>query len=181
MHLRPLGSPTPDPDAPGRRRASTTTSPHGKPWGIDMVLYLLHEGIVDRRDAASAALLWLLGDRAAAGRRSSAPAISLVFIALTAVVLVVDLERPERFYYILTRPNWRSWMVWGAWFLTAHGALSDAVARAPDGSGCDAALLDCCCWPVDRVAVLATCVHRASCSRRAWRAISGRGRTPPST
>jgi formate-dependent nitrite reductase membrane component NrfD len=54
----------------------------------------------------------------------AAPAVSVVFIALTSVVLIADLERPERFYYILTRSNWRSWMVWGAYFLTAHGALS---------------------------------------------------------
>jgi formate-dependent nitrite reductase membrane component NrfD len=49
-----------------------------------------------------------------------------VFITLTAIVLIVDLERPERFYYILTRGNHRSWMVWGAYFLTGHGALSAA-------------------------------------------------------
>ena len=52
------------------------------------------------------------------------PAISLLFVTVTAVVLVVDLEQPQRFYYILVRPNWRSWMVWGAYFLTAHGALT---------------------------------------------------------
>jgi formate-dependent nitrite reductase membrane component NrfD len=56
----------------------------------------------------------------------AAPIVSLLFITLTAIVLIVDLERPERFYYILTRSNWRSWMVWGAYFLTAHGALSVA-------------------------------------------------------
>jgi len=39
---------------------------------------------------------------------------------------VVDLERPERFYYILTRPNWRSWLVWGTWFLIVHGTISAA-------------------------------------------------------
>jgi formate-dependent nitrite reductase membrane component NrfD len=50
----------------------------------------------------------------------------VIFVALTAVVLVVDLERPERFYYILTRSNWRSWLVWGSWFLTGHGATSGA-------------------------------------------------------
>ncbi|MBA3888436.1 MAG: polysulfide reductase NrfD, partial [Acidobacteria bacterium] len=57
-------------------------------------------------------------------------ALSLVFITLTAVVLIIDLERPERFYYILTRGNHRSWMVWGAYFLTAHGALSLAWLAA---------------------------------------------------
>src|SRR5213076_1863673 len=52
------------------------------------------------------------------------PAISLAFLVLTAIVLVADLDRPERFYYILVRPNWRSWMVWGAYFLTAQGVLT---------------------------------------------------------
>jgi formate-dependent nitrite reductase membrane component NrfD len=40
------------------------------------------------------------------------------------VVLVIDLERPERFFYILTRPNWTSWMARGAFLLTAHGATA---------------------------------------------------------
>jgi formate-dependent nitrite reductase membrane component NrfD len=43
---------------------------------------------------------------------------------LTAAVLVADLERPERFFYILTRPNWTSWMTRGAFILTAHGAIA---------------------------------------------------------
>src|SRR5262249_57949863 len=52
------------------------------------------------------------------------PAISLACLLLTTVLLVADLERPERFFYILVRPNWRSWLVWGAYFLTAQGVLT---------------------------------------------------------
>ena len=40
------------------------------------------------------------------------------------------LERPERFFYILIRPNWRSWMVWGAYFLTMQGAIGAAWIAA---------------------------------------------------
>jgi len=69
-------------------------------------------------------------------------------------VLVVDLERPERFYYILTRSNWRSWMVWGAWFLTAHGALS-ALWLALGWIGA-APALTLLAWPVAIMALLAT-------------------------
>ena len=47
-----------------------------------------------------------------------------MFAAGVAAVLVKDLERPERFFYILTRPNWTSWMARGAFLLTAHGALA---------------------------------------------------------
>jgi formate-dependent nitrite reductase membrane component NrfD len=52
------------------------------------------------------------------------PFLSLVFAMGTAVVLIVDLERPERFYYILTRPNWRSWLTRGAVLLTAHSVVA---------------------------------------------------------
>jgi Fe-S-cluster-containing dehydrogenase component/formate-dependent nitrite reductase membrane component NrfD len=121
VHLRPLGAPMPDPDRPGDARVDYDV-PHGKPWGIDMVLYLLFKAI-STGAMLVAAILWLLGFQGSLVT-IAAPAVSLVFITLTAVVLIVDLERPERFYYILTRSNWRSWMVWGAYFLTAHGAIS---------------------------------------------------------
>src|SRR5439155_1840929 len=42
--LRPLGSPTPDPSRPGDPRVDYDT-PHAKPWGLDMALYLLTKGI----------------------------------------------------------------------------------------------------------------------------------------
>jgi Fe-S-cluster-containing dehydrogenase component/formate-dependent nitrite reductase membrane component NrfD len=123
VHLRPIGSPSPDPDAPGDPRVDYDT-PHKKPWGIDMVLYLVFKAI-STGAMLVAALLWGLGQGGPLVT-FAAPVLSIVFVTLTAVVLIVDLERPERFYYILTRSNWRSWMVWGAYFLTGHGALSAA-------------------------------------------------------
>src|SRR5262249_2624160 len=73
------------------------------------------------------------------------PGISLGFLTLTAVILVADLERPARFYYILVRPNWRSWMVWGAYFLTAQGALTTLwLAAAAVGMQ---AVLRALIWP----------------------------------
>lgn len=67
---------------------------------------------------------------------------SVLFIGLTTLLLVVDLERPERFYTILIRPQWKSWLTRGAfllvgltvaaglWFLIEGGAALDA-ALAP--------------------------------------------------
>lgn len=121
VHLRPLGAPMPDPDAPGDPRVDYDV-PHGKPWGVDMVLYLVFKAIATGAMLMSALLWWLGFDGGIATMAGAA--LSLVFISLTAIVLIIDLERPERFYYILTRGNLRSWMVWGAYFLTAHGALS---------------------------------------------------------
>jgi formate-dependent nitrite reductase membrane component NrfD len=68
------------------------------------------------------AWLWLTGDRSPLVTLAG-PVVSLIFAMLTAVVLVIDLERPERFLYILTRPNWKSWLARGAFILTAHGGL----------------------------------------------------------
>ncbi len=151
VHLRPLGAPMPDPESPGDPRVDYDV-PHGKPWGIDMVLYLLFKAI-GTGAMLLAALLWWLGVDSPLVT-VAAPMISLIFVTLTAVVLVKDLERPERFYYILTRSNWRSWLVWGAYFLAAHGALS-AVWLASGWFGYRS-VLDLLVVPALVVAIMAT-------------------------
>ncbi|OFW11693.1 MAG: hypothetical protein A3H96_03255 [Acidobacteria bacterium RIFCSPLOWO2_02_FULL_67_36] len=151
VHLRPVGAPMPDVEDPGEPRVDYDV-PHGKPWGTDMVLYLLFKAI-STGAMLVAALLWRLGIDGPLATIAG-PALSIVFVSLTAIVLVIDLERPERFYYILTRSNWRSWMVWGAYFLTAHGALS-AVWLAAGWFGWDG-VLDWLVAPAVVVAVLAT-------------------------
>ena len=120
-HLRPTGSPDPDPLRPGDPRVDYDV-PHARAWGFDLVLYLVAKGVSTGAMFLSA-LLWLLGDRSPLVSFAG-PFLSLVFALGTAVVLIVDLERPERFYYILTRPNWRSWLTRGAVLLTAHGAIA---------------------------------------------------------
>ncbi|MBV7336988.1 polysulfide reductase NrfD [Chloroflexi bacterium TSY] len=42
---------------------------------------------------------------------------SLLFIGITTGLLVYDLEKPELFLTILTRPQWRSWLTRGAFIL----------------------------------------------------------------
>jgi Fe-S-cluster-containing dehydrogenase component/formate-dependent nitrite reductase membrane component NrfD len=150
--LRPLGSPTPDPSRPGDPRVDYDT-PHEKPWGFDMALYLLTKGIATGALLLTA-ILWWLGDRSPLTRLVG-PAVSLVFITGTALLLVVDLERPERFYYILVRPNWRSWMVWGAYFLTAHGAISGVWIAA--GWLGFTSVVTALVWPAIIVSILTTC------------------------
>ncbi len=127
VHLRPLGSVEPDASRPGDPRVDYD-APHQKAWGLDLVLYLLTKGM-STGALFLGAIFWLLGDRSAF-TGLAAPLISAVFSGLTAAVLVWDLERPERFYYILTRPNWTSWMARGAFILTAHGAIAGAWVLA---------------------------------------------------
>ncbi|MDE0117651.1 MAG: polysulfide reductase NrfD [bacterium] len=52
--------------------------------------------------------------------------VAWFFLAVTAVLLVGDLKRPERVYYLITRANRRSWLVKGAAVLGAFTVLCGA-------------------------------------------------------
>jgi formate-dependent nitrite reductase membrane component NrfD len=52
---------------------------------------------------------------------------SALFLGVTGLLLVVDLDRPARFHWVLLRPNWRSWLVKGAYIITAFGGYLGAV------------------------------------------------------
>lgn len=49
--------------------------------------------------------------------------LSMVFLGVTGFLLIADLERPRRFHWVLLRPNWSSWLVKGAYIITAFGAF----------------------------------------------------------
>ncbi|MDO9496769.1 MAG: NrfD/PsrC family molybdoenzyme membrane anchor subunit, partial [Nocardioides sp.] len=49
----------------------------------------------------------------------AAPLLGLFGAATTGALLVWDLKRPERFLYIFLKSNWSSWLVLGAYVLTA--------------------------------------------------------------
>ena len=73
----------------------------------------------------------------------AAPLIAAAFLAVTAGLLVWDLEHPDRFCYILTRPQWRSWLVRGGVVLAGYAAVLGlhllgsmlGAARAAAGRG----------------------------------------------
>ena len=48
------------------------------------------------------------------------PIVSGAFLAITGGLLIWDLEHPERFYLIFTRPQWRSWLVKGAFIIAGY-------------------------------------------------------------
>jgi Fe-S-cluster-containing dehydrogenase component/formate-dependent nitrite reductase membrane component NrfD len=49
--------------------------------------------------------------------------IALLFIGLTTLLLVWDLDRPERFWTILVRPQWKSWLARGAFILIGFSLI----------------------------------------------------------
>jgi len=96
---------------------------HRAPWDWRVSLYTWTKGV-----AAGAYLVAVLGTLA--GYLSwhsiltvwAAPLVAAAFLAATAGLLVWDLEHPRRFGYILTRPQWRSWLVRGGVILAGYAA-----------------------------------------------------------
>ena len=48
---------------------------------------------------------------------------ALFFLGATGAILVHDLDRPDRFLYVLFRPNWSSWLVKGAYIIAGFGLI----------------------------------------------------------
>src|ERR671911_213614 len=96
--MRPLGAVREDSCRPGAPRVDYDV-PHKQAWGLDMAIYLLTKGVATGA-MLLAAVLWFAGERGSIVQ-FAAPIVSLIFSIATAVVLIIDLERPERFYYIL--------------------------------------------------------------------------------
>ncbi|MFN8558788.1 MAG: 4Fe-4S dicluster domain-containing protein [Dehalococcoidia bacterium] len=116
-------------DATGRKVYDVA---HAKTWGRRVAAYLWTKSI-----GAGVALVaaFLLAFGLVEGSRLLnvvAPLLALVFTGVTSALLVWDLKRPERFFYLLfvpsgrggRRPNFRSWLVRGAWCLMAFGLFT---------------------------------------------------------
>jgi len=54
--------------------------------------------------------------------------VSISFLGITGILLVIDLDRPFRFLYVMLRPNWDSWLVKGAYILAGYGSVLFASA-----------------------------------------------------
>jgi Fe-S-cluster-containing dehydrogenase component/formate-dependent nitrite reductase membrane component NrfD len=114
---RPLPVIAPDPSP----RRVYDVRPRAPAWGWEVVGYTWTKSV------ACGAFLAMLAARLAVGWDATAQvaalmgSVALVFLALTAGLLVADLKQPWRFLYVLLRPQWRSWLVRGAYLLTGYG------------------------------------------------------------
>jgi Fe-S-cluster-containing dehydrogenase component/formate-dependent nitrite reductase membrane component NrfD len=126
---KPVGAhviPGGNPDVPTSSAAAILSYDiaHRAPWDWRVSLYTWTKGI-----AAGAYLVPLL--LVFLGRLGgndplwvwTGPVVATIMLAVTGALLVWDLEHPERFYYLLTRPQWRSWLVRGGVILSAYAVV----------------------------------------------------------
>ncbi len=108
----------------GTVRTYDIASRHAASWGWKVSAYLFTKSIAAGVFLVPA-LLALTGDSNPFVERmfSLATPLALIFLAITGALLVVDLKKPSRFHWVLLRPNWSSWLVRGAYIITAYGAL----------------------------------------------------------
>jgi len=97
---------------------------HTIPWHWPVPAYLVSKGI-GSGVFMLLSLGWGLGlfefDSLAA---VAAGLFSLLMIGLNTALLVYDLDRPERFFSILFRPQWQSWLARGAYILVGFSAVA---------------------------------------------------------
>jgi len=97
---------------------------HPAPWGWKIGAYLWTKSIAAGVMLVAAAMMGMM--RSYFGGpivNFVVPLIALAALAATGLLLIFDLKRPDRFFYLLTKPNFRSWLVIGAYILMAYGAL----------------------------------------------------------
>ena len=107
--------------SPEAKRAYDAPS-KGILWGWEVSAYIWTKGIAAGTYMV-AMMLWLSGSLDMTDLWLPITGLGLVFLAITGVLLIMDLDRPDRFLYVMLRPNWSSWLVKGAYILAAYGGI----------------------------------------------------------
>jgi Fe-S-cluster-containing dehydrogenase component len=103
------------------RRTYGVKEQHRNSWGWKVSAYLWTKSLAAGCFLVPA--LGSLGDPFAGPPPAGALWLATLFLALTGALLIADLRQPRRFLWTLTRPQWRSWLVRGAYLIAAYGAL----------------------------------------------------------
>ena len=97
--------------------------PRPAAWGWHVVAYTWTKSISTGSFLAVVAARLLAGATEAAAISMTMGILALVFLIATAALLIADLKQPKRFLYVLLRPQWKSWLVRGAYALVIYGAV----------------------------------------------------------
>ena len=98
----------------------------GRLWGFELPMYLITKSL-STGVGMMLALFFLFGMSLSTIFQQASYIISFVFLGLTGLLLILDLDQPLRFYYIFLRPQWKSWLVRGAFLITLYGAIAGGM------------------------------------------------------
>ncbi len=112
----------------GKGRRIYDTPDKGILWGWEVSAYVLTKAI-----ATGAFLVpfiaWAFGFAEINSTAMWAGLFTgLIFLGLTGLLLIKDLDQPKRFLNVLFRPQWKSWLVRGGYAITAFGGLLSLLA-----------------------------------------------------
>ena len=126
---------------------------HLRPWGWQVPAYFWTKSLSTGVLALPA--LALAGEGLTIGTRLGTVLglTGVVFMAFTVALLISDLSRPERFFYVLIRPQSRSWVARGAYLLLAYGVLCACFFLSSWAGAGGAALV--LLWPTVAAGLLA--------------------------
>ncbi len=108
------------------------TPKNTKPWGWKVSAYLGTKSIGAGAMIVAAFMVALYGLHGTLSNAMynllgiGAPVIGGFFIALTLVLLIADLKRPDRALFLVLKPNPTSWLVWGGYILGIFGLIEAA-------------------------------------------------------
>ena len=111
-----------DPDQSAAAAILVYDQPHRSPWDWRVSSYTWTKSIASGVFLMTA-ILGILDISLTQSWEVITAVLSAVFLGLTGLLLVSDLSHPRRFYYVLTRPQWRSWLVRGAYIISAYALL----------------------------------------------------------
>jgi Fe-S-cluster-containing dehydrogenase component len=136
------------PDSAPRRVYDVRPRPPA--WGWHVVAYTWTKSLATGSFLAIVAAR-LFSAQISFGESIMMALVSLVFLVATAGLLVADLKQPRRFLYVLLRPQWRSWLVRGAYLLSGFAAIVTAWLLASLAGA--TSLADLLLWPGGLLAV----------------------------
>jgi Fe-S-cluster-containing dehydrogenase component/formate-dependent nitrite reductase membrane component NrfD len=135
----------------GQPRRVYDVRPRPPAWGWMVVAYTWTKSIASGAVLSVAAARLLGGAEQMAAISLEMTFVALLFLLITTGLLIADLKQPKRFLYILLRPQWKSWLVRGAWFLVVFGLLLTGWCIAQLLSV--TALADFLLWPTAALAI----------------------------
>ncbi|MEM7262348.1 MAG: 4Fe-4S dicluster domain-containing protein [Planctomycetota bacterium] len=123
------------------KRSYDIAQRHAASWGWKVSAYLFTKSIAAGVVLIPTLLAWFGQAEMAEDLLAIGIPTAFVALAITGVLLVADLKRPERFLWVLLRPQWKSWLVRGAYGITGYGGFLTAAWFWPPAAGSPGGLL----------------------------------------